>query len=90
MPKKVFRVVYAVNYILQAGFCMICPGGLIVLLGWMMTYRCGFGRWAMIASIVLGVLTGVYSMFHFILKTAGSFDPTDQKGGKPHDGKTGP
>ena len=39
MPKKVFRVVYAVNYILQAGFCMICPGGLIVLLGWMMTYR---------------------------------------------------
>ena len=56
MPKKVFRVVYAVNYILQAGFCMICPGGLIILLGWMMSYRWGFGRWAMIASIVLGVL----------------------------------
>ena len=31
MPKKVFRAIYAVNYCIQAGFCMVCPAGLIIL-----------------------------------------------------------
>ena len=25
LPKKVFRAIYAVNYCIQAGFCMVCP-----------------------------------------------------------------
>ena len=89
MPKKVFHIAYAVNYVLQAGFCLLCPGGLLVLLGWLAVNRWGAGRWALIVGILLGVLTGVYSMFRYILKSAKSFDPIDSKGGKPHDGKTG-
>ena len=65
MPKKVFRAIYAVNYCIQAGFCMVCPAGLIIL-----------GRWIMIAAIVFGVFAGLYSMFHFLLTAARTMDPT--------------
>ena len=90
MPKKVFKVMYAINYILQAAFCMIVPAGLIILGGWLLVNRCGAGRWVMIVTIVAGVLLGLYSMFYFLLKTVHTFDPTDQnaKGGDRHDGKT--
>ena len=67
MPKKVFRAIYAVNYCIQAGFCMVCPAGLIILGGWLLRTRCGLGRWIMIAAIVFGVFAGLYSMFHFLL-----------------------
>ena len=63
MPKKVFRAIYAVNYCIQAGFCMVCPAGLIILGGWLLRTRCGLGRWIMIAAIVFGVFAGLYSMF---------------------------
>lgn len=89
MPKKVFRIAYAVNYVIQAGFCFACPAGLFLLLGWLMTHRWGVGGWAMVAAVVLGVLCGVYSMFRYILTTSRCFDPTDRKGGQPHDKKTG-
>ena len=58
MPKKVFRVMYALNYVTQAAFCLLCPAGLLILGGWFLTNRCGVGKWAMIVAIVLGVLTG--------------------------------
>ena len=51
MPKKVFRAIYAVNYCIQAGFCMVCPAGLIILGGWLLRTRCGLGRWIMIATL---------------------------------------
>lgn len=86
MPHKVFRVMYALNYIIQAGFCMICPAGLLIFGGWLLTRRCGVGKWAMIVAIVLGVLTGLYSMFSFILKTIHTFDPTQGKEGGKRDG----
>lgn len=85
MPKKVFRVMYALNYITQAAFCLLCPAGLLILGGWYLTNRCGVGRWAMIAAIILGVLIGLYSMFSFLLKTMDHIDPTQGKGGDGHD-----
>lgn len=87
MPKKMFHIAYAVNYVLQAGFSFAFPAGLLGLLGWLATNRWGAGRWAVILGVVLGALTGVYSMFRYILKTVKTFDPT-QNGGKTHDGKT--
>ena len=76
MPKKVFRVVYAFNYIFQAGFSMAVPAGMFILLGWLLTNRWGVGKWAMAVCIVLGVFTGFFSVFRFISKTIHSIDPT--------------
>ena len=86
MPKKVFRVMYALNYVTQAAFCLLCPAGLLILGGWFLTNRCGVGKWAMVAAIVLGVLFGLYSMFSFHLKTMDHIDPTQEKEDGKRDG----
>lgn len=86
MHKRIFRAVYALNYVIQASLTMLCPAGLLILGGWLLHHRCGVGRWVLIAAIVLGVLTGVYSFFHYLLKTMNHIDPTQTKGGTEHDG----
>ncbi len=55
---------------------MVCPAGLIILGGWLLNTRCGVGGWVMTASIILGVLVGVYSMFYYIVKMTRAIDPT--------------
>ncbi len=80
MPKKVFSFVYALNYITQTAFCLVTPAALFIAGGWFLTNRCGVGKWAMAVAIVLGVLTGLYSMFSFLITTAKYVDPTEQKG----------
>lgn len=78
MPKKVFRFAYALNFVFQVGITMVCPAALFIFCGWYLTEHLGVGRWAMIVGIVLGVLTGVYSMFRFIMKAY--IDPTQKEG----------
>ncbi len=80
MHKKIFSFVYAINYITQAAITMIIPAGLIIGGGWLLHNRCGIGKWVMVLAIVLGVLTGIYSLFHFIIATMNHIDPTEQKG----------
>ena len=79
MHRKIFSFVYAVNYIIQAGFSMIFPAGLVILGGWLLTEKCGAGRWVMIVAIVFGVLCGVYSLFRFLMSTMNHVDPTQKK-----------
>lgn len=79
MHRKIFSFVYAVNYIIQAGFSMIVPAGLIILGGWLLTEKCGVGQWAMIVAIVFGVLCGLYGLFHFLITTMNHMDPTQKK-----------
>ena len=88
---KVFRVVYALNFIAQAAFSMVCPAGVIIFAGWFLRNRCGVGQWVMIAAIVVGVLVGVYSMFYYIFKMSYAVDPTqsNEKGGDRDEGLYG-
>lgn len=90
MPTKIFSFVYALNYITQAAIMMVIPAGLIIAGGWLLTYRCGVGKWAMVASIVLGIICGMYSMVTFLLRSAEYVDPTQsvQKGDTDHEEKT--
>lgn len=89
--QSVFRFVYALNYISQAAFMLICPAGLIIWGGWVLVHRVGLGKWALIIAIILGILVGLYTMFSFILKTVQSFDPTSLKsnGGTTHGRSSG-
>lgn len=80
---KVFRIAYALNFVTQAAFSMVCPAGVIIFAGWFLRNKCGVGQWVMIAAIVVGVLFGVYSMFYYIIKMSNAIDPTQSgdKGG---------
>lgn len=78
-PVAAFKFIYAINFVMQAGFSMVCPAGLIILGGWLLNTRCGVGGWVMTAAIVLGVLVGVYSMFYYIIKMTRAIDPTQSE-----------
>lgn len=69
-PQKLFGLAYAVNYISQAIFCMICPAGLIIFLGVYIQKKTGAGGWLTAVSIVVGVLVGFYCMIHCLIKSA--------------------
>ncbi len=77
MPKKVFSFVSALNYISQAAFMMLTPAALFIGGGWLLTNRLGVGKWAMAVSIVLGVLFGMYCLFHFLITTAKHMEKTN-------------
>ncbi len=87
MPKKIFSFVYALNYIMQAAITMLVPAGLIIGGGWLLNNRCGVGKWVMVVAIILGVLAGIYSLFHFIISTMNHIDPTEQEGGQDDERK---
>ncbi len=79
MPKKLFRAIYAINYIMQVAFCLLCPAGLLIGAAWFLTSRGYLGSWAMVMGIVLGVLTGFWSMISFLLKSSKMIDPTEKE-----------
>ena len=74
MPKKVFRVAYAINFLTQAIYTMIFPAALFIGGGWLLQSKCGWGKWVMILGVVLGVLTGIFSFFRFIMVTSKQLD----------------
>lgn len=80
MGKKLFRVTYAMNFLMQAIFCLILPAGLLIGGGWWLRERFGLGNWVMILGIVLGVLWGVYDFFRLLLKTAQHISREEKKG----------
>ena len=88
MPKKIIRVAYGMNFLMQAIFSLLCPAGLLIAGGWWLQNRFDLGKWVMVAAIVLGVLTGMYSFFSYLLKTAKHIDPTSGKGDAKNDGRT--
>ena len=80
--KRIFRFAYAINFISQTAFSMLCPAGLCIGLGWLLTRWLHAGRWLLAAAIILGVLTGFYSMIYFIVKYGRTVDPTEQISGR--------
>lgn len=70
MSNKFFGFVYAMNYIAQAAWSFVFPAGVTVGLGFLVNRWLNTGRWVMITAIVLGVLSGVYSMFRYIIRMA--------------------
>ena len=87
MPKKVFSVVYAMNYLSQAAFSLLFPAGAFILGGWLLNRYCGVGRWVLILAIVLGVVLGFGSMISFLLKTSHAIDPTAKEDDHDPSGK---
>ncbi len=81
MHKEVFRFTYALNYVFQVTVCMLTPAALWIGLGWLCCNRWGMGKWAMILGILLGVGTGVVSMFRFLITSSRAIDPTESQSG---------
>ncbi len=77
--KNAFRFVYAMQYLFQVAYCVIVPAALLFGGGWLLHTYCGVGKWVLIVAIVLGLFSGLYSMFSFLLSSTGSVDPTKKE-----------
>lgn len=86
MPKKLFRAVYALNFIIQAGFTVVTPAALFIGGGWLLVHKLGCGRWVMIVAILLGVISGLWSLLRFLMQIS-AIDPT-QGGTSDEPGRT--
>ena len=85
MHKDIFRFTYALNYVFQVTVCLLTPAAMWIGLGWLCCNRWGVGKWAMILSIVLGVVSGSVSMFRFLMTSARVIDPTTpESSGEAH------
>ncbi len=80
MGKKFFRVAYAMNFLMQAIFCLVFPAGLIIGGGWWLRAHFVLGNWVMILAIVLGALVGVYNFFSYLLKISKRMAYHEKKG----------
>lgn len=87
MPKKFFRIAYAMNYLSQAAISLLFPAGALIFGGWLLRQYCGVGSWVMILAIVLGVVLGFGSMISFLLKTSYAIDPTQKEENHDSSGK---
>ena len=82
MRNKFFSFVYAMNYIAQAAWSFVFPAGLVIGLGCFLRWRFEVGQWVMAVCIVLGILSGVCSMFRYIIRMAdwmGKLTENDRK-----------
>lgn len=77
--KDAFCFAYAMQYVFQVTFSMLTPAALFIGGGWLLHTRCGLGKWVLIVGIVLGLVSGLYSMFAFLLSSVKSVDPTKKE-----------
>ena len=51
----------------QLGFCIITPPLVLVWLARLLVVKHGWGSWVMVAAIVIGILTGIVSVYRTVL-----------------------
>lgn len=67
MYKNFFSVMYALNIIFQAFFCLALPIGLGLLASWLLTEYAGAPGWIYAPIVTVSALGGIISMIKFIL-----------------------
>ena len=67
MKGKIFNFAYAMNFISQSAFSLIFPLGLFLWLGYWLTTDVGAPKWVFAICIIIGVMSGVISMFKYII-----------------------
>lgn len=87
------RLLSRISLLTQLGLSVVTPPILAVLLALWLQKRFGAGDWVMLAAILVGVVSGVSSVFSFVRREAAretrrgeeqSAQENDAKGGEDH------
>ena len=70
---------YAMNIVLQAFWSLLFPIGFSVLLGWLLTEKCGMGRYLFVILILLGVFVGMISMIRFLISALSGLERLEKE-----------
>ena len=63
---KYMKIITALSSVTQTALCLIVPAGLCIGIGKWLVDKQGFPQFTMVVAIVLGVLSGFYSMVKYI------------------------
>ena len=70
---------YAFNIIMQAFWSLLFPIGVGLLVGWLLTEKCGLGSYIFVILILLGVLVGIVSMIRFLLSALAGLERLEKE-----------
>ena len=74
MHKGFFGLLYYLNVIFQATFTLLTPPALLFVLAWLLVNKAGAPSWIYVIAIMLGVLTGLFSMIKFVISASSSIE----------------
>ena len=77
--RRFMNTMYAMNIILQAFWSLLFPIGIGVLLGWLLTEKCGMESYVFVILILLGVFTGLVSMIRFLISALAGLERLEQE-----------
>lgn len=72
--KGAYSAIYIVNVVFQSIFTLLMHIGGGLLISWIFVEKLGLPAWLYAVVILLGVLTGFFSMIRFILSTMKALD----------------
>jgi F0F1-type ATP synthase assembly protein I len=73
------NAMYALNIILQSFWSLLFPIGAGVLVGWLLTEKCGMGNYVFVILILLGVFAGLISMIRFLLSALAGLERLEKE-----------
>ena len=79
MNRETIRVLHTVNIVFQAIFNMLWQIGLMFLLAFLSVRYLGWPQWVYAPFILLGALTGLWSMIKFILSASRSLENLEKE-----------
>ena len=79
MYKKLVSALYVLNIVSQAIFTLIIPIGLGVLVSYLLTRFTSAPSWIWAVLVVIGAMSGLYSMIKFILSAMAGLDRLEKE-----------
>lgn len=67
---KLISPLYVINIVFQAIISLISPIAIMLFFAYLLTEYASFKNWVYVVFIMLGVLSGLYSMVIFILRSS--------------------
>ena len=67
MHRKFFNAMYVFNIVIQSIISLVSPIAVGILIAWLLTEKAGVGGWIYVVLIILGVISGLFSMVRFTL-----------------------
>ncbi len=65
MVSKFYEFTYALNVFIQSCLSFVFPAALFIVPAWALVCYCSVGKWIYIPAIILGVVSGSYSIFKY-------------------------
>jgi len=77
--RNFMNAMYALNIVLQGFWSLLFPVGAGVLLGWLLTEKCGMGNYVFVILILLGVFVGIVSMIRFLISALAGLERLEKE-----------